>query len=120
MWKWKHMLKKMVIPGDRIVEEESEDIDTDRVEPYPDSASIGDIDESTPDMLSSYSDTGSPGTSIQSPDSGIQSSPFHTRSYGKAKSGKAKRVAQLRHGHGLVYLPVDINGLTKKIHLLAA
>ena len=29
-WKWKHMLKKMVIPGERIVEVESEDTDDTR------------------------------------------------------------------------------------------
>ena len=41
------MLKKMVIPGERIAEVESEDTDdTDIVEPYSDIASIGDIGES--------------------------------------------------------------------------
>ena len=64
------MLRQMVIPGERIVEVESEDSDD------TDTASIGDISES-PDMLS--------------PDSGILSlgdippSPAHTRSYGKTK-----------------------------------
>ena len=54
-WKWKHMLQKMVIPGERIVIEESEDTDdTDCVESYPDIASIDDIGES--------SDISSPGT----------------------------------------------------------
>ena len=43
-WKLKHMCKKMVIPGGRIAEEESEDTDDiDSVESYPDIASIGDI-----------------------------------------------------------------------------
>ena len=103
-WKWKHMLKKMVIPGDRIVEHgESEDTDTDSVESSPDPASMGDIGESTPDMLSPYSDIESPGPS--------KLSPLHTRAYGRTKSGKAKKV---------VYLPGDIKGLTKKLHLLAA
>ena len=47
-WKWKHILKKTVIPGEVIAEEESEDTDdTDRVKPYPDIASIGDIGESS-------------------------------------------------------------------------
>ena len=54
-WKWKHMFRKMVIPGERIAEEgESEDTDdTDSVESYPDIASIGDIGESSD--ISSYS-----------------------------------------------------------------
>ena len=39
-WKWKHMFKRMVIPGKRIAEEECEDTeDTDSVESYPDIAS---------------------------------------------------------------------------------
>ena len=40
-WKWKHMIRKMDIPGERIAEIESEDTDdTDSVESYPDIASI--------------------------------------------------------------------------------
>ena len=47
-WKWKHMLRKMVKPGERIAEVESEVTDdTDSVEPYSDIASIGDIGESS-------------------------------------------------------------------------
>ena len=43
-WKWKHMLRKMVIPGERIAEEDSEDRDdTDSVELYSEIASIGDL-----------------------------------------------------------------------------
>ena len=72
--------------------------------------SIGDIGESKPDMLSPYSDIESPGPSIQSP--------LHTRSYGKAKKGK--KVAQPPYSRGVVYLPGDINGLARKLHLLAA
>ena len=61
-WKYKHMLRKMVVPRERIVEESEDSEDT---------ASIGDIGESSP--------------SIPSPDSGILStdippSPAHTRS----------------------------------------
>ena len=41
-------------------------------------------------------------------------SPFHTRSYGKAKKVKD------REGYEVVYLPGEINGLTQKLHLLAA
>ena len=47
-WKYKHMLRKMAMPGEQITkEEESEDID--------DTASIGDIGESSPSILSSDS-----------------------------------------------------------------
>ena len=53
------------------------------------------------------SDISSPGPSVPSP--------IHTRS-GKAKSGKA----QPPYGRGVVYLPGDINGLARKLHLLAA
>ena len=73
-WKWKHMLKKMVISGERIVEGESEETDeADSVESYPDSVPIGDIRESSD-------------TDISSP--GIPPSPTHTRSHGKAKKTK--------------------------------
>ena len=71
-WKWKHMLKKMGIPGERIVEVESEDTDD------TDTASIGESsDISSPGILPSDSGILSPGSSIPSP--------VHTRSYGKAK-----------------------------------
>ena len=40
-WKWKNMLDKMVIPGKRIAEVESENTDdADSVESYPDIDSI--------------------------------------------------------------------------------
>ena len=63
------MLRKMVIPAERIAEEGESEVtdDADSVESYPDIASIGDIDES--------SDISSSGT----PD--IPPSPAHTRSY---------------------------------------
>ena len=86
------MLKKMVIPGERIVEEEGSE-DTDDT----DTGSIGDIGESS-DILSS---------DISSP-----------RSYGKAK--KTKDREHFYKGYGVVYLPGDISGLIKKLHLLAA
>ena len=74
------MLKKMVIPGERISEEESEDTDdTDRVESYPDFAPIGDIDRTAPGMLTSDSGISTPGTP------GMPPSPARTRSHGKAK-----------------------------------
>ena len=96
----------MVIPGERIAEEGvSEDTaDTDSVESYPDIASIGDIGESS---------------DISSPDTTGIPPPLHTRSYGKAKKAK-DRESFLKNGYGVVYLPGDINGLTKKLKLLAA
>ena len=66
------MLRKMVIPGERIAEVESEDTgDTDSVEPYPDICSMG-----IPGILSS--DLCIP-------------SPLHTRAYGKARKTKKDR-----------------------------
>ena len=46
MWKWKHVIRKMAIPWERIAEEEeSENTDgTDSVESYPDIDSLGDIE----------------------------------------------------------------------------
>ena len=100
-WKWKRMLKKMVIPGERIVEVESEDTDD------TDTASIGDIGESSdissPNILPS-------GSSIPSP--------AHTRFYGKAK--KTKDREPFYKDYRVVYLPGDINGFTKKLHLISA
>ena len=95
------MLKKMVIPGERIEEEGSEETnDTD-------TASIGDIGESS-DISSN----------ISSPGASDISSPAHSRSYGKAKMTKDREP--FYKGYGVVYLPGDLNGLTKKLHLLAA
>ena len=110
------MLKKMVIPGGRIAEVESEDTDdTDSVEPYPDIASIGDIGESSdissPGILSSDSGKSSSGPSIPSS--------LHTRSYGKSRKTKKDREPFYK-GYGVVYLPGDINGLATKLRLLAA
>ena len=115
-WKWKHMLRKMVITGERIAEVESEDTDdTDSVESYPDIASIGDIGESSgissPGIPSSDSSISLSGPSIPSS--------LHTRSYGKARKTK-KDSAPFYKDYGVVYLPGDINGLTKKLHLLSA
>ena len=59
------MPNKMVIPGERIAvgkEPESTD-DTDSLESYPDTASIGYPDISSPDILSSDSRMSSPGPS---------------------------------------------------------
>ena len=43
-WKWKHIFRKMVIPGERIAEG-GESEDTDDTDSVPDTASIGDIGE---------------------------------------------------------------------------
>ena len=40
-WKWKHMLRQMVIPGESIVDEEGSE-DTDDTDTVSDTASIGD------------------------------------------------------------------------------
>ena len=87
-WKYKHMLKRMIVPGESIPEEESEDSEG------TDTDSMGDISE--PGILSPV---------IMSSDSGIMSpgpSPAHTRSYGKARKKK------YRGAFGVVYLPGDI------------
>ena len=98
----------MVIPGERIAEGESEDTDdTDSVEPYPSPASTEYFDISTVDY-----NTPPPG--IESPDPSISS----PRTYGKAK--KKKDREPFYKGYGVVYLPGDINGLSKNLHLLAA
>ena len=59
-------------------------------------------------MLTADSDISSPG---------MPPSPAHTRSHGKAK--KTKDSEPIYKGDGVVYLPGDINGLSKKLHLLA-
>ena len=102
------MLKKMTIPGERITEEESEETDdTDSAGSYPDIASIGDIGRTAHCILS----PDIPGPSVPSP--------AHTRSYGKAKKTKNDREPFYK-GYGVVYLPGDINGLAKELHLLAS
>ena len=99
------MIRKMVIPGERILEEESEDTDgTNNMESYPGIASIGDIDRTAPGVLTFDSDIPSPGIlshGILSSDSDILSpgtpgpsipSPVHTRSYEKAKKMKDRET----------------------------
>ena len=85
----------MVIPG----EEESEDTDD------ADTALMG----------------GEPSTGLLEPDFTILSSPAHTHSYRKAKKEKDRKPFYIGcKGDGVVYLSGDINGLTKKLQLLAA
>ena len=102
-WKYKHMLRKMIVPGESIVEEESEDSE--------DSVAGESTDSSSPPIK--------PGlftkSTIEPP------SPAHTRSYGKARKTKDREAFYKGwKGDGVVFLPGDINGLTKKLQLLAA
>ena len=68
-WKYKYMRRKMVIPGERI-EEEEESEDTD------DTAPMG----------------GEPSAGILEPDFTVLPLPAHTRSYGKAKKEKDENI----------------------------
>ena len=102
-WKYKHMLKRMIVPGESIPEEESEDSEG------TDTDSMGDISELSPVIMSSDSGM-SPGPS-----------PAHTRSYGKVRKTKDREPFYKGYkGDGVVYLAGDINGLAKKLQLLAA
>ena len=49
----------------------------------------------------------------------VYHSPAHIRSHGKSKKTKNREPFN-KKGEGVVYLPADINGLTKKLYLLAA
>ena len=112
-WKYKHMLKKMVMPGERIiVEEEFEDREG------TDTASIGDISEPfDTDSIRGIDESSDSG--ILSPD--MPSSPAHTRSHGKTKKTKDREHPYYGwKGDGVVYLPGDINGLAEKLQLLVA
>ena len=98
-WKYKHMLKRMTVPGESIPEEKSEDTDGTDID------SMGDIRESSPAIMSSDSGIMSPG----------MPSPAHTRCYGKTRKTKDRGAPYKGYkGEG------DINGLTKKLQLLAA
>ena len=101
-WKYKHMLRKMVVPGEKIVEEESEEgEDTDTS-----SSSIGDsfirkLSSEMPSLHKSWSEP---------------PSPAYTRSYRKARKTKDRDPFYKGYkGEGVVYLPEDINGLAKKL-----
>ena len=101
------MFRKMVIPWEWISKEESEDTDdTDNVESYSEPADI------------SIADYNAPQFGIESPGPCMQPSPLNTR-HGNAKKTKKDREAPYK-GYGVVYLPGDINGLARKLHLLAA
>ena len=98
----------MAIPTERIAEESEDGGDTDDT-----TSSVEDTDpshrrRSLVDMISlDYTRSRS-----------VPPSPAHTRSHGKAK--KEKDREPFYKGFEVVYLPGDINGLTKKLHLLAA
>ena len=77
-WKWKQLLKKMVIPGERIAEEAE---DTDDADSMPATPTVGDTDTS---------DTTSPVSTrkaLDEPSSSGMPQPSHpqTRSYGEAE-----------------------------------
>ena len=95
--KYKHMLKRMTVPGESIPEEESEITDG------TDTDSMGDISESSSAILS---------PAIMSP------VPSPHRTHGKSKKTKFRGAPY--KGEGVVYLPGDINELAKKLQLLAA
>ena len=102
-WKYKHMLRRMTVLEENIPEEEEGDTDG------TDTNSMGD----SGDILSTYS-------GILSPEY-ISSSSAHTRPYGKARKTKDRGAFYKGYkGEGVVYLPGDINGLAKKLQLLAA
>ena len=93
-------------------DEDYEDIDDiDSVESYSEPASPEYSDVSTVDY-------NAPPFGIEPPGPSIQPSPLNTRS-GKAKKTKKDREPFYK-GFGVVYLPGDINGLAKKLHLLSA
>ena len=96
------MLRRIIIPWEAIVEEESEDTDDT-------------------DTVSSHS---SRKEWSRSPSAGISDipppSPVRTR-YGKARKEKERELPYKGYkGVGVVYLPGDINGLARKLQLLAA
>ena len=95
----------MIVPGESIVEEESED------------------SEDSVAGESTYSSRGSPPIKpgLFTKSTSEPPSPAHTRSYGKARKTKDRDAFYKGwKGDRVVYLPGDINGLTKKLQLLTA
>ena len=93
----------------QVIEERSEDTDdtdNDSVISYPAYSidSVIDIDRTTPSKILSHE-----------PSTNSRSALFS----GKAKNTK-KAAPPLYKGRGVVYLPVDIKGVARKLHLLAA
>ena len=106
------MISELATPGERIAEEEISECtdDTDSVESYPDIVSTGDIGRTAHGIITSDSGMSSPG---------MPPSPVHIRSHGQSKKTKDRELFDIK-GDRVVYLPGYINGLTKKLHLLAA
>ena len=94
----------MTVPGESIPEEESEDTDGTETD------SMEDNSELPPVSMSPDSSLMSPGPS-----------PARTRSHGRVRKTKDRGAFYKGwKGEGVVYLPGDINGLVKKLQLLAA
>ena len=92
----------MIVPGESIVEEESEDSDN--------SVAGESTDSSSPPIK--------PGLFTKSTS---EPPTAHTQSYGKARKTKdIEAFYKGWKGDGVVYLPGDINRLAKKLQLLAA
>ena len=106
----------MTVPGESIAEEEESE-DTDAIDSVSDTASIGDNESS---------DTASPASTRKELEDELSSSgmpqpsPLCNRSRGKAVGKEKRPFYKDFKGHAVVFLPGDINGLTKKLHLLAA
>ena len=117
---WKQLLKTMVIPTERIPEEEegfrvTDDATSSGEDPgEPSHRSLSDM-FATAHIHSRSVPPAPTYTRFRS----LPPSPARTRSYGKAKKTKKDREPFYK-GFGVVYLPGDINGITKKLHLLTA
>ena len=112
------MLRKMTVPGESIAEEESED--TDDIASVSDTASVRYTESSE---AASPASTHKDRNGSLSPEIPPLVSPARTRSHGKAVKEKNRVYPYGYKGfevRGVVYLPGDINGLTKKLHLFAA
>ena len=106
------MRRKMVVPGEKIVQAESEDSKDTEIASTGDS-SVTSSPASTP---KSWSRTPSPDIPPSH-----EPSPLHTRSYGKGRKAKDRDPFYKGYeGEGVMCLPGDINGLVRKLQLLAA
>ena len=102
-WKYKHLLMKIVVLGERLTELSEDTDDTDSVE--SDTVSLADIGEPC----------GRTAPGILTYDSDVLSSSTHTRSYRKAKKEKDIEHQHPYKGDGVVYRLGDINGIAKKL-----
>ena len=108
-WKWRHMLKGMVIPGDVVEEETNDSTDNSRA------PSFGELMRSRPVTVA-------PNLRMTPPtpeDYMFRPIDAPGPSAGKARK-KRKTKEPFYKGYGVVYLPGDIKGLTDKLHLLLA